>query len=143
MKKLHAIFGGNFDPIHYGHLYSAQNLAKEISIEKIIFLPNKNPPHREKSKTSIIDKLKMIKIAIHGYALFQISYLETKQKNFFYTIDTLKKIREKIGYVRPLCFIIGEDNLQYFNLWKDWEKILSYSHLLICPRNHKKKIMFN
>jgi len=143
MKKLYAIFGGNFDPIHYGHLYLAKNLAQEISIEKIIFLPNKNPPHREKSKTSIVDKVKMIKFAINNYRLFQISYLETKKMRFFYTIDTLKKIRKKIGHSRPLCFIIGEDNLKSFNLWKDWKKILFYSHLLICPRNHKKKVTLN
>lgn len=143
MKKLYAIFGGNFDPIHYGHLCMAQNLANEICIEKIIFLPNNNPPHREKSKTSIIDRLKMIKMAINNNALFKISYLETKKIKCFYTIDTLKKIRKIIGYSRPLCFIIGEDNLQNFNLWKDWENILSYSHLLVCPRTHKKKVTIN
>ncbi|QCI17832.1 nicotinate-nucleotide adenylyltransferase [Buchnera aphidicola (Acyrthosiphon lactucae)] len=138
MEKLHAIFGGNFDPIHYGHIYSAEKLAKEISIEKIIFLPNNCPPHRDKTKTSIIDKIKMIKLAIQNNPLFQISYLETKKNNFFYTIDTLKKIRKTISYSRPLCFIIGEDNLKKFYLWKDWKKILLYCHLLICPRKHKK-----
>ncbi|QIQ42017.1 MAG: nicotinate-nucleotide adenylyltransferase [Buchnera aphidicola (Microlophium carnosum)] len=136
MKKLHGIFGGNFDPIHYGHIYSAEKLAKEISIEKIIFLPNNYPPHRKKSKTSIIDKIKMIKLATHNNPLFQVSYLETKKNHFFYTVDTLKQIREDTSYVRPLCFIIGEDNLQKFHLWKDWKKILLYSHLLVCPRKH-------
>ncbi|QCO70995.1 nicotinate-nucleotide adenylyltransferase [Buchnera aphidicola] len=138
MKKLYVVFGGNFDPIHYGHIYSAEKLAKEISIEKIIFLPNNYPPHRDRTKTSIIDKIKMIKLAIHNNPLFQISYLETKKNHFFYTIDTLKKIREEISYLRPLCFIMGEDNLQKFYLWKDWKKILLYSHLLIYPREHKK-----
>ncbi len=139
MKKLYAIFGGNFDPIHYGHIYSAEKLAQEISIEKIIFLPNNNPPHREITKTSIADKLKMIKLAIHRNSLFKISYLEIKKTNIFYTIDTLKRFRKKIGYIQPLCFIIGEDNLQNFYLWKNWKKILEYAHLLICPRVHIKK----
>ncbi|MCU4136791.1 nicotinate-nucleotide adenylyltransferase [Buchnera aphidicola (Sitobion miscanthi)] len=139
MKKLHAIFGGNFDPIHYGHIYLAKKLAKELSIEKIIFLPNNYPPHRERTQTSIIDKIKMIKLAIHDNPLFQISYLEAKKNKLFYTIDTLKKIRKEISFLRPLCFIIGEDNLQKIYLWKDWKKILLYSHLLICRRKHKKK----
>lgn len=139
MKKLHAIFGGNFDPIHYGHLYLARKIAKEISIEKIIFVPNNYPPHRARSKTSIVDKINMIKLAIRNDPLFEISYLETKKNNIYYTIDTLKKIREKMNYLRPLCLIIGEDNLQKLYLWKDWKEILSYSHLLICPRKNQKK----
>lgn len=139
MKKLYAIFGGNFDPIHYGHIYSSEKLLKEISIKKIIFLPNNNPPHRKNTKTSIVDRIKMIKLAINKNSLFQISYLETKKKQIFYTIDTLKKIRIQIGLLQSLCFIIGEDNLQNLHLWKNWKEILSYSHLLICPRIHIKK----
>lgn len=139
MKKLYAIFGGNFDPIHYGHLYSAEQLAKEISIKKIIFLPNNNPPHRKATKTSIIDKLKMIKLAIHGNSLFKISYLEAKKTKIFFTIDTLQKIRTEVGNLQPLCLIIGEDNLQNLNIWKNWKKILSLSHLIILPRKCIKK----
>ncbi len=144
MKKLYTIFGGNFDPIHYGHIHSAEKLAKEIRLEKIIFLPNNNPPHRDKTKTSIIDKMNMIKLAIHNHCLFQVSDLETKSTHVFFTIDTLKKIRKKISFTPSLCLIIGEDNFQNFHLWKDWKKILSYSHLLICPRIHiKKNIILN
>ncbi|WP_295164215.1 nicotinate-nucleotide adenylyltransferase [uncultured Buchnera sp.] len=139
MKEMYAIFGGNFDPIHYGHITSAEKLAEELSIKKIILLPNHGPPHRSKTKTSIIDRLKMIKFAIKNNQLFKISYLETKKNTTFYTIETLIKIRKKIGYLQPLCFIIGEDNLNNLNIWKDWEKILSLSHLLICPRIHVKK----
>ncbi|AWI49532.1 nicotinate-nucleotide adenylyltransferase [Buchnera aphidicola] len=139
MKEIYAIFGGNFDPIHYGHIISAEKLSREISIKKIILLPNYGPPHRSKTKTSIIDRLKMIKFAIKDNKLFTISYLETKKNTTFYTIETLKKIRKKIGYLQPLCFIIGEDNLNNLNIWKDWKKILSLSHLLICPRIHIKK----
>jgi len=139
MKKLHVIFGGNFDPIHYGHIYSAEKLAQKLSIKKIILLPNNNPPHRDQTKTSITDKINMIKLAIRHHSLFEVSYLETERKHIFFTIDTLKKIRKKIGFVQSLCFIIGEDNFYKFTLWKDWKTILSYSHLLICPRKYAKK----
>lgn len=140
MKKIYAIFGGNFDPIHYGHIYSAENLAQEILITKIILLPNKNPPHRCKSKTPIIDRLKMIKLATTNKKLFEISHLETKGEKIFHTVETLKKIRIKIGFLQPLCFIIGEDNLRNFNQWKNWKEILLYTHLLVCPRINKIKI---
>ncbi|AYN24634.1 nicotinate-nucleotide adenylyltransferase [Buchnera aphidicola] len=139
MKKIYGIFGGNFDPIHYGHINSAEKLAQEISIKKIILLPNYGPPHRLKTKTSIIDRLNMIKLFVKNNKLFTISYLETKKNTTFYTTETLKKIRKKIGYLQSLCFIIGEDHLNNLNVWKDWKKILSLSHLLICPRIHIKK----
>ncbi|ANZ22640.1 nicotinate-nicotinamide nucleotide adenylyltransferase [Buchnera aphidicola (Diuraphis noxia)] len=138
MKKLYAIFGGNFDPIHYGHIHLSKQLLKELSLKKIIFLPNENPPHKKKTKTSIVDRLKMIKLAINNHPFFQISYLETNTKKFFYTVDTLKKIRTKIGFLDSLCFIIGEDNLENLHLWKNWKEILLYSHLLIYPRTHIK-----
>ena len=80
MKEIYAIFGGNFDPIHYGHILSAEKLAKEISIKKIILLPNQNPPHRIQTKTSLIHKLKMIEYAIKDNNLFEISLLETTKK---------------------------------------------------------------
>ncbi|CAL4325140.1 Nicotinate-nucleotide adenylyltransferase [Buchnera aphidicola (Protaphis terricola)] len=137
MKKIYVIFGGNFDPIHYGHILSAKELAKEFLIDKIILLPNHNPPHRSKTQTSLEDKLKMIKYVTKKDTLFEISLLETKKKKF-YTIDTLKKIRLKIGFLESLSFIIGEDNLYSLNLWKNWKKILSYTHLLILPRKTKK-----
>jgi len=82
MIKLYAVFGGNFDPIHNGHIYLSEQLAKEIYIKKIILLPNHNPPHRDKTETSITDKIKMIKLAIFNNPLFKISYLETKKKLF-------------------------------------------------------------
>ena len=80
MQEIYAIFGGTFDPIHYGHIRSAENLAKEIEIKKIILLPNHNPPHRYKTKTSLKDKLKMIQYAIKDNNLFEISLLETTKK---------------------------------------------------------------
>lgn len=132
MNKLYVIFGGSFNPIHYGHIYFAKALIKKIPIKKILFLPNNKHPNK-KTKISIIDKLNMIKLSIENNSFFHISYLESK-KNVFYTIDTLKKIRKNIGQLEPLCFIMGYDNLQNLNLWKDWKSILLFSHLLILPR---------
>lgn len=138
MKEIYAVFGGNFDPIHYGHIISAERLAKEILIKKIILLPNRNPPHRSKTPTSLKHKLKMIEYVIKNNNLFELSLLETKKK-VSYTIETLQKIRSKIGFLQPLCFIIGEDNLNNLNIWKNWKEILSYAHLLILPRKSIKK----
>ncbi|QIE02136.1 nicotinate-nucleotide adenylyltransferase [Buchnera aphidicola] len=139
MKKVYGIFGGNFDPIHYGHIYLAKKLRELVCIDKIIFLPNHYPPHRTRTQTSIVDKINMIKLAIHKYPSFQISYLEAYANHICYTVDTLKKIRKKINYSTSLCFIIGEDHLNTLHLWKNWKQILFYVHLIICPRNYKKK----
>jgi nicotinate-nucleotide adenylyltransferase len=138
MSSLYGILGGTFDPIHYGHILPAQLLAKEISLKNIILLPNYNPLYRKKSITCIKKRLKMIKIAIRKESLFKISTLEIKEK-IFYTVDTLKYIRKKIGYNKPLCFIIGEDNLTFINQWKNWNTLLHFCHLLIFKRTVDNK----
>ncbi|HXK00569.1 MAG TPA: nicotinate (nicotinamide) nucleotide adenylyltransferase, partial [Buchnera sp. (in: enterobacteria)] len=134
MSSLYGILGGTFDPIHYGHIIPAKLLAKEITLKNIILLPNYIPLYRKESITCIKKRLQMIKIAIKEESLFEISTLEIKQK-IFYTIDTLKYIRKKIGYNKPLCFIIGEDNLIFINQWKNWNTLLHFCHLLIFRRN--------
>lgn len=103
MKEIYAIFGGNFDPIHYGHLISAKNLAKEISIKKIILLPNHYPPHRNKTTTSLKDKIKMIKYATKNDNLFEISLLETTKKKILY-YRNIKKNKTKNWILETIVF---------------------------------------
>ncbi|WP_343182942.1 nicotinate-nucleotide adenylyltransferase [Buchnera aphidicola (Neophyllaphis podocarpi)] len=139
MKKntLNIILGGTFDPIHYGHLNISKILAKELKSRKITLIPNKKSLNKIKPIASVKHRLKMIKLAIKNNKMFKLNYLEIKSNNTFYTIDTLKKIRKKIGYKKSLAFIIGEDNLIELYKWYKWKKILKISHLIV----YKRKVM--
>ncbi|CAL4323039.1 nicotinate-nucleotide adenylyltransferase [Buchnera aphidicola] len=141
MKLLYAVFGGTFDPFHYGHLISCILLSNEIKIKKIIIIPNNIPPHKKLPKASNQDRFNMIKLSTSNNKLFIIDPIELKNNQISYTIQTLKKIKKKINNNISLGFIIGEDNLNTFYTWHDWESFLKICHIIICPRKTNQIIL--
>ncbi len=134
---LTALFGGTFDPIHYGHLLPSMALAKEINLTHISLLPNYIPPHKAQPKATTAQRLAMIKLAIEDYPLFSIDVREithAKPNRPSYTIDTLQNWRSEYGEHKSLAFIIGQDSLCNLPKWYHWQSLLDYCHLLICPR---------
>ncbi|WP_225639621.1 nicotinate-nucleotide adenylyltransferase [Candidatus Profftia sp. (ex Adelges kitamiensis)] len=132
--QLTAIFGGTFDPIHYGHIKSVTAMAREVNLEHIIILPNNIPPHRPTPEANAQQRLKMVKLAIEGNMLFSIDKRELDRLTPSYTIDTLEEIRYDFGYTTPLAFIIGQDSFLTLHTWDRWEIILNYCHLIVCAR---------
>lgn len=136
-KVLTALFGGTFDPIHYGHLRPALALAEEIGLSNISLLPNRIPPHKPQPGTTTEQRLAMLKLAIADYPLFTIDTRELQPQLIdhpSFTIDTLKAWREQNGAQSALAFIMGQDSLLSLPTWKEWQKLVDYCHLLICKR---------
>lgn len=133
-KGLQALFGGTFDPIHYGHLRPVEALAKQVGLEKVILLPNHVPPHRPQPEASPIQRLEMVRLAIQGNPLFTIDTRELERNSPSYTIETLTALRKEMGPEQPLAFIIGQDSLLSINTWHGWEQLLDNCHLLVCSR---------
>lgn len=131
---LQALFGGTFDPIHYGHLRPVQALAKQVGLQKVLLLPNHVPPHRPQPEASPSQRLEMVKLAIQGNPLFTIDTRELEKNSPSYTIETLTELRQEKGSTQPLAFIIGQDSLLSINTWHGWDKILDNCHLLVCSR---------
>lgn len=129
-----ALFGGTFDPIHYGHLLPVEALAKEIGLSQIALLPNNVPPHRPQPQANTQQRLDMLQLAIAGSDLFSIDTRELKRSIPSYSIDTLEEIRDEQGKHRPLAFIIGQDSLLSLHKWHRWQSLLDYCHLLVCAR---------
>lgn len=132
--QLQALFGGTFDPIHYGHLRPAEALAHEVGLQRVIFLPNRVPPHRPQPEASVEERLEMVKLAIADNPLFTLDERELRRETPSYTIDTLIELRHDYGAAVPLAFIIGQDSLLTLHTWNDWELLLDYCHLLVCAR---------
>ncbi|CAD6510986.1 nicotinate-nucleotide adenylyltransferase [Candidatus Profftia tarda] len=130
-----ALFGGTFDPIHYGHLQTVAAIAKEIELHKVTLMPSNIPPHRPKPEANAQQRLKMIELAIEGDLLFSIDTRELNRLTPSYTTDTLKEIRLELGKNTPIAFIIGQDSLLTLDKWHRWKEILDYCHLLVCPRS--------
>ena len=131
MSKV-GIFGGTFDPIHLGHLITAQSVREIRKLEKIIFIPAYISPHKSDIKTSSADdRLNMIKLAIEGISFFEYSDMEIRKGGVSFTVDTLRELKEKY---ENLEFIVGYDNIFTFNTWRDPDEIMNLATIVVLKR---------
>jgi len=131
---LHALFGGTFDPIHYGHLRPVEALAAEVGLNQVTLLPNHVPPHRPQPEASAQQRLTMVELAIADNPLFAVDDRELQRSSPSYTVETLETLRKERGSTQPLAFIIGQDSLLSLHKWHLWQDLLSYCHLLVLAR---------
>ncbi|MBQ0211912.1 nicotinate-nucleotide adenylyltransferase [Proteus vulgaris] len=129
-----ALYGGTFDPIHYGHLRPVEALSGLIGLKEVVWLPNNIPPHRPQPEASSQQRLDMVRLALEPYSSFKVDTRELEKLTPSYTIETLRDFRQEIGNKQPLAFIIGQDSLLSINTWHQWEKLLDICHLLVCAR---------
>lgn len=141
MKKV-GIYGGTFDPIHLGHLITAQSVLEIRKLDKIIFIPSFISPHKtDKISSAPEHRLKMLKLAIEGISNFDYTDIEIKNENISYTIDTVKKLKR---IYKNIELIIGFDNLLTFNTWKEPDELLKLVKLLVLRRKlNEEKIKRN
>ena len=134
MSKLQALFGGTFDPIHYGHLKPVEILANQIGLSRVIIMPNNVPPHRPQPEATSEQRKLMVELAIADKPLFVLDERELRRDTPSFTADTLQQWRQEQGADKPLAFIIGQDSLLTFPSWHRYETILSNAHLLVTRR---------
>lgn len=134
MSELYALFGGTFDPIHYGHLRPVEALAQQVGLQKVTLLPNNVPPHRPQPQASAAQRVAMLRCAIAGNPLFAIDTRELARETPSWTVTTLEALRAERGAEQPLGFIIGQDSLLTLAKWHRWQDLLSLCHLLVCQR---------
>ena len=127
------ILGGTFNPIHNGHLYMAFEAMETLELDRIIFVPNYMPPHKEAYNRNPEDVLKMLELALEEYDDFIISTFELDKKGLSYTYETLEYFTKIYPY-DEFYFIIGEDSYVNFSLWKNPEKIVSFAKIVVFQR---------
>jgi nicotinate-nucleotide adenylyltransferase len=126
------IFGGTFDPIHLGHLITAQSVLEIRKLEKILFIPSYISPHKtDQVITEGKYRLKMVELAIEGNKHFEVSDYELNKKDISFTVETLYKVSQKYKNIE---LIIGIDNLLEFDTWKNPDKILELAKLVVLKR---------
>ncbi|MGF6422373.1 nicotinate-nucleotide adenylyltransferase [Lelliottia sp. 489] len=134
MSSLQALYGGTFDPVHYGHLKPVEILANLIGLQRVIIMPNNVPPHRPQPEATSEQRKEMLALAIADKPLFQLDERELRRDTPSYTSQTLQEWRAERGPTQPLGFIIGQDSLLNFPSWHQYETILQNSHLIVCRR---------
>ena len=132
------LFGGTFDPIHIGHLIMAQSVIndEELDIEKVVFIPAADPPHKEIDKYSSYDhRCNMISKAVKNRQIFEVSQVEHSFEGLSFTIKTVKYFSNKYELSKnDLYLLIGEDSLVNFHTWRQPEEILENARLLTINR---------
>lgn len=125
------LFGGVFDPPHIGHLIIAQYVLDEQKLDKILFIPAGQPPHKY-SYSPYDVRYAMIKAAIRNNPRFCMSAVEKNMKGKTYTIEVIKKIRKRVN--GSLFLIIGSDQWEEIDTWKDPDDLFQACSIIIVPR---------
>lgn len=128
------IFGGTFDPIHFGHLRLAQELAAGLGLARIRFIPAGHPPHRSEPRVSSRDRLEMVRLAIAGNPLFVLDEREIQKPGPCYTVDTLTELRRELGANQPLCLLMGADAFLGLTTWHRWRELFDLAHIAVAHR---------
>ena len=135
MSKI-GIMGGTFNPVHNAHLIIAENALEEYGLDKIMFLPNAMPPHKEMDfYISPQARLELVEAAISDNDKFFLSDFEIAKGGKSYTVDTLNAFKE-IYKGDELYFIIGGDSLRDFHKWYCPEEIAKLCTFLVYPREN-------
>ncbi|WP_069997944.1 nicotinate-nucleotide adenylyltransferase [Cellulosilyticum sp. I15G10I2] len=130
-----AIMGGTFDPIHIGHLVTAEEVRHEFNIDEVLFVPTGHPPHKSNiNMTTSEHRYLMTVLATAANANFKVSRLEIEREGVTYTIDTIKEIKKVYGRDVRLYFITGADAIHKILTWKESEELLQICDFVAVTR---------
>jgi nicotinate-nucleotide adenylyltransferase len=128
------IFGGTFDPVHWGHLIIGEYVRHALALEKVVFVPSLVSPHKqERGAAQPADRLAMLRLAVKGAEGFEVSDIEIARGGVSYTVDTLSEFH-KISADCHLSLLIGADNYVEFGTWKEPGKVRSLAQLVVMSR---------
>jgi len=132
------LLGGTFNPIHFGHLRMAQDLAESLNLDEVRFIPSASPPHKLPPLVSAEQRAAMVELAIANNPLFRFDSREldrTASNNMpSYTIDTLQSLRDELGENVSLVLLMGSDAFSKLNTWHRWDKMISLCHIALVHR---------
>jgi nicotinate-nucleotide adenylyltransferase len=134
MKSPIGVFGGTFDPIHFGHLRLAEEMAEAIGLERVLFIPAGQPPHRAPPRTASLHRLEMVRRAIAGNLRFAADAREVERPRPSYTVDTLTELRTELGDDQPLWLLLGADAFLDLPNWHEWRRLFDLAHLAVVAR---------
>ena len=127
------IFGGTFNPIHYGHLNSALELKSRLNLGELRLMPSALPPHRDEPECSAAERADMVALALQGSAGLVCDDRELRRKGPSYSYDSLAEIRAEEGD-RSVCMVMGVDAVSRLARWYRWKELSDLAHLVIMAR---------
>jgi nicotinate-nucleotide adenylyltransferase len=130
------ILGGTFDPIHLGHLALAHEARRSLDLERVLFVPNADPPHKDETVTAPVHRAAMVRLALAGEPNFELSPLELDRPGPSYAVDTVAAIAarsEAEGRPEP-WFILSDEAFADLPTWREPRRILELARVAVAPR---------
>lgn len=134
MTRRIGIFGGTFDPVHYGHIDSAKCLVAKLSLDTLYFMPCQQHPFHKHPGASPAQRADMLTLAVADEARLDIDTRELRRNGISYTVDSLQEIRNEHGDDTVIVFILGTDAFASLHQWQRWQSLLSLANVAVIER---------
>lgn len=134
MSEPLGIFGGTFDPVHFGHLRLAEESIGHLGLGGVRWIPAGQPPHRGAPQVTAAQRLEMVRRSTAGNARFSVDASEVEAAAPSYTIHTLERLRRELGSTQSLVLLVGADAFAGLASWHRWRDILALAHIAVSHR---------
>ena len=131
--SLICLYGGTFDPIHYGHLKPLHELQQKLAADAVYILPASIPPHRPVPQASSRQRVEMLQLALREYPDFILDSRELERSGPSWTVLTLQSFRQQYPD-DSLCLVMGSDAFAGLPTWYHWQEILQLAHIIVIER---------
>jgi len=129
------LFGGTFNPIHFGHLRAAEEVCEALALNHLWFIPAAQPPHKAPQDLTPFEvRLEMTRLAVGDHPVMAVSDIEGRRPGKSYSIETLRLLREEVGPAWELYFILGLDAMLEIRTWKDYTQLFDLCHFVVLDR---------
>ncbi len=127
------VFGGTFDPVHYGHLRSALEVNEFFALSKLLLIPSAQPPHRVEPAASATERLQMLELAVRDHPELTVDARELDHNGPSYMVNTLATLR--LDYPQEtLLLFIGCDAFKHLTSWHQWQRLFDFAHIVVMTR---------
>jgi len=130
------LMGGTFNPIHLGHLRAAEDIAEQLGLRRLVFIPAGTPPHKPATPVAPFEhRLNMVRLAVEDHAGFEVSDVEGHRQGLSYTVETLRHFRDRFGPELNLYFITGLDAFLEVSHWRDYPRLFDLASFVVVNRD--------
>ena len=134
MSEALGLFGGTFDPVHFGHLRLAEEAISQLGLGGVRWIPAGQPPHRGTPQVTAEQRLAMVLRSTAGNAQFSVDASEVEAAAPSYTVHTLERLRRELGADQALVLLVGADAFAGLTTWHRWRDILALAHIAVSHR---------
>lgn len=127
------IFGGTFNPVHFGHLRAAEEVRELLDLDKILFIPSGNPPLKREGLVESLHRYKMVRFAVGKNRFFDVLDIECARPGKSYTVDTVEKLRQQY-HGSQLSLILGIDAFLDLPNWYEPQQLTSMVDFIVLSR---------